>query len=246
MQKEHFAIIENNLKERITNCQKHLDHIITTEDLKNITIKEFISLKSFCIQEVIDMTEILMVDLYHVLGMGKLTLQQRNTFISLLNEYSTYRSDMKCISQMTNVENLPKLPSRSKYKLHKLGDLTLESESRGSGGSGEVHDETSECSLDNYHNAKVDDKTRPITYDSIKLEGCFITFNVKDILTVMEVLPKNAKAENLLAACDKKNSYCDIIWTYTDTEHTQVQGVFGSNSSRDSARSKFRNIGVIV
>ena len=48
MKKEVFDIIINNLGERVEECEKHLDHIHTTGDLENISLKEAIDLQKFC------------------------------------------------------------------------------------------------------------------------------------------------------------------------------------------------------
>jgi len=206
-----------------------LDHILTADDLTNITIKEFMELQSFCKQEQIDMTEILMVDLYHVLGMGKLTLQQRNTFLSLVNKYATYRSDMKCICSMKEITDINKLPSVSKFRLHKLGEITLQSEPRGSGRVVEVLDENSEIA--DYKEAKHEDKTLLATtetfqYKSIIITGNTITCNISDAKELIKTLAEDASVDTVIKCCEKHKNYCDIMWSWENNQKTQLSGIF--------------------
>lgn len=244
MEKQLFEIIENNLKQRISQCEEKLDHILSTDDLYNITIKEFMELQSFCKQEQIDMTEILMVDLYHVLGMGKLTLQQRNTFLSLVNKYATYRSDMKCICTMKEISDLAKLPSKSKFKLHKLGDVTLESDPRGPGRILEVLDESSE--ITDYREAKQMDKLLissqdTFQYKSVIILGKTITCDIADANELIKTLAEESSVDTLIKCCGKKKNYCDIMWTWANDKHTQLSGVFITDVCRNNILKKLKN-----
>lgn len=245
MKQEQFEIIETNLRKRVSQCEEKLDHILCTEDLYNITIKEFMDLQSFCKQEQIDMTEILMVDMYHVLGMGKLTMTQRNTFLSLINKYATYRSDIKCICTMKEISDLGKLPAKSKFKLHKLGDVTLESEPRGSGRAVTVLEETNEIS--DYQDAKKNDRalvaaTETYQYKSIIISGDTVTFDVKDAKEFVNTICVTASLENLLKHCDKHTNYCDIVWKYANDTCTQISGRFLSEGARVSHLRKLKAI----
>lgn len=245
MEKQLFEIIENNLRQRISQCEQKLDHILSTEDLYDITIKEFMELQSFCKQEQIDMTEILMVDLYHVLGMGKLTMTQRNTFLSLINKYATYRSDIKCICTMKEISDLGKLPAKSKFKLHKLGDVTLESEPRGSGRAITVLEETNEIS--DYKDAKKDDKaiianTETYQYKSIIISGDTITFDIKDAKEIIHTIASCASLDKLLKHCYSQTSYCNIVWKYENDTCTQISGRFLSESARVTNLRKLKKL----
>ena len=244
MEKQNFEIIKTNLENRIANCQKYLDHILTADDLTNVTIKEFMELQSFCKQEQIDMTEILMVDLYHVLGMGKLTLQQRNTFLSLINKYATYRSDMKCICTMKELGDINKLPSVSKFRLHKLGEITLQSEPRGSGRIAEVLDEN--CEIADYKEAKHEGKTLissvdTFQYKSMIIIGRTITCDVTDAKELVKTLAEEASLDSLIKCCDKKKNYCDIMWRWANDNHTQLSGVFITDVCRNNILKKLKN-----
>lgn len=126
MKKEEFDLVISALQERLDNCEKYLGEIKTTEDLKNITIKQALELKDFCIAEVEKMTKIAMVDLYHIIGMGDLSVPQMMKFIFLMKAYLSYRPNIKSISKgFDSMTNLPKIPVKTKFKLLALCDLTL-------------------------------------------------------------------------------------------------------------------------
>lgn len=243
MEKQTFEIIENNLKKRISQCEEKMDHILTTDDLTNITIKEFLELQSFCKQEQIDMTEILMVDLYHVLGMGKLTMTQRNTFLSLIHKYATYRSDMKCICSMKEISDLPKLPSKSRFKLHKLGDVTLESDPRGPGRDVVVMDETNEVS--DYKQAKKDDKslinaTDTYCFKTILVSENTVTMDISNAKEFIKAMANDSSVDTLFDRCSKKQNYCDIRWEWANDEHTQLKGTFLSDGTKGNVIKKLK------
>ena len=126
MKKEEFDLVISALQERLNNCEKYLGEIKTTEDLKNITIKQALELKDFCVAEVEKMTKIAMVDLYHIIGMGDLSVPQMMKFIFLMKAYLSYRPNIKSISRgFDSMTDLPKIPVKTKFKLLALCDLTL-------------------------------------------------------------------------------------------------------------------------
>ena len=126
MKKEEFDLVMSALQERLDNCEKYLGEIKTTEDLKNITIGQALELKDFCVAEVEKMTKIAMVDLYHIIGMGDLSVPQMMKFIFLMKAYLSYRPNIKSISKgFDSMTNLPKIPVKTKFKLLALCDLTL-------------------------------------------------------------------------------------------------------------------------
>ena len=126
MKKEDFDLVISTLQERLDNCEKYLGEIQTTEDLKNITIGQALELRDFCVAEVEKMTKIAMVDLYHIIGMGDLSVPQMMKFIFLMKAYLAYRPNIKSISKgFDSMTNLPKIPVKTKFKLLALCDLTL-------------------------------------------------------------------------------------------------------------------------
>ena len=126
MKKEEFDLVTGALQERLDRCEKYLGEIKTTEDLKNITIGQAVELRDFCVAEVEKMTKIAMVDLYHIIGMGDLSVPQMMKFIFLMKAYLAYRPNIKSISKgFDSITELPKIPVKTKFKLLALCDLTL-------------------------------------------------------------------------------------------------------------------------
>ena len=126
MKKEEFDLVIGALQERVDNCEKYLGKIKTTEDLKNITIGQALELRDFCVAEVEKMTKIVMVDLYHVIGMGDLSVPQMMKFVFMMKAYLAYRPNIKSISKgFDSITELPKIPVKTKFKLLALCDLTL-------------------------------------------------------------------------------------------------------------------------
>ena len=126
MKKEEFDLVVSSLQERLDNCEKYLGEIRTTEDLKNITIGQALELRDFCVAEVEKMTKIVMVDLYHIIGMGDLSVPQMMKFVFMMKAYLAYRPNIKSISKgFDSITELPKIPVKTKFKLLALCDLTL-------------------------------------------------------------------------------------------------------------------------
>ena len=126
MKKEEFDLVVSSLQERLDNCEKYLGEIKTTEDLKNITIGQALELRDFCVAEVEKMTKIAMVDLYHIIGMGDLSVPQMMKFVFMMKAYLAYRPNIKSISKgFDSITELPKIPVKTKFKLLALCDLTL-------------------------------------------------------------------------------------------------------------------------
>ena len=126
MKKEEFDLVIGALQERLDNCEKYLGEIKTTEDLKNITIGQALELRDFCVAEVEKMTKIVMVDLYHIIGMGDLSVPQMMKFVFMMKAYLAYRPNIKSISKgFDSITELPKIPVKTKFKLLALCDLTL-------------------------------------------------------------------------------------------------------------------------
>lgn len=126
MDKQQFNIMMSALKARKITCMAYLDGINTTDDLGRLTLAKAAELKNFCIQEENAMTNIVMVDLYHVIGMGNLTPPQMMQFTYAIQEYLEYRPTIKALAaHLDSILHLPKIPVTTQYKLQGLGGLTL-------------------------------------------------------------------------------------------------------------------------
>jgi hypothetical protein len=126
MDKVQFNIMMSALKARKITCMAYLDGINSTDDLSKLTLVRAAELKNFCIQEENTMTNIVMVDLYHVIGMGNLTPPQMMQFTYAIQEYLKYRPTIKAIvKHLDSIMSLPKIPVKTQYKLQGLGGINL-------------------------------------------------------------------------------------------------------------------------
>lgn len=171
MLKEDYLKIIGCLDERISQCSKYLDKIVDSSSLENLSLAETRDLKKFCVEEVVKMTRACMVDLYHIIGMGNLTGGQLTQLISKFKKYVSYRPDIKKIStHLTSFDDIPKLPSKTRFKLLELGDVILESSLREGV---------------NYDNVYVDEETvadyKSHSSFTINKEGTEITIEEKDM-----------------------------------------------------------------
>lgn len=137
MDKQQFNNMMASLDARKVACKTYLDGINTTDDISRLTLAKAAELKNFCIQEENAMTNIVMVDLYHVIGMGDLTPPQMMKFTYSIKEYLEYRPTIKAlVKSLDSIMCLPKIPVKTQYKLQGLGGFTLIH------GDGPVVDET--------------------------------------------------------------------------------------------------------
>lgn len=131
MDKEKFDKIKEGLERRIAKCEERLNDIHTGEDLWKMTVQEAHALKLWATAEMSKMDQIVCTDLYHIVGMGKLTASQTNTFLGLMRKYMGYRSDVKSIAYNLSLDNPAKLPYESEYKLSaSFGGIKVKSELR--------------------------------------------------------------------------------------------------------------------
>ena len=103
--------------------------------------------------------------------MGNLTGAQTTQFISKFKKYISYRPDIKKIStHLTSFDDIPKLPSKTRFKLLELGGVVLESSLREGV---------------NYDNVYVDEETiadyKPHKSFTINSEGTEITIKEEDM-----------------------------------------------------------------
>lgn len=129
MKQKDFEILISNLENRIENCEMYLGGIKCTEDLDVFMLSEIRDLRDFCIAESKAMTEIVMVELYHIIGMGKLTATQTMAFMSKMKLYLSYRPMLKTFaSHLQSIDDLPKIPVHNKYQLSYLATFWLYSD----------------------------------------------------------------------------------------------------------------------
>lgn len=233
MKKEEFDLVISALQERLDNCEKYLGEIQTTEDLKNITIGQALELRDFCVAEVEKMTKIVMVDLYHIIGMGDLSVPQMMKFVFMMKAYLAYRPNIKCISKgFDSITELPKIPVKTKFKLLALCDLTL------TAGEGEEAFEDN-ATIDEYTglkkvNVKADEEVSEKTdKEQVVVQGgCFsivgqtITVDLGRLDEFSKILTEGTKVKcdltKLITKIINNKTYFGIEWT--DAEDDKATG----------------------
>ena len=232
MEKLEFQKIMDALADRIRLCELQLGDIHTTNDLSGLTIARAADLKHFCVAEEEIMTKIVMVDLYHIIGMGKLLPPQMMKFTYAIQEYQQYRPTIKAIARhLDSIFDLPKIPVETQYKLLGLGDLTLTS-----GVGDPVIDDASVADYD---------QTKRNALLPFDLIGRHIIVDLKQFdyfLTLMTTIFKsNLSADNLRNKMITGKEYLGIEWTsYTDEQaHGSIKSAesFAKISSYYNKRS---------
>jgi hypothetical protein len=211
MEKIEFQKIMDALAKRIELCELHLGNIHTADDLSKLTIAVAADLKNFCIAEEEVMTKIVMVDLYHVIGMGELTPPQMMKFTYTIQKYLQYRPAIKAIAKhLESIFELPKIPVATQYKLMSLGDVTLTS------GVGEIV--TEEASVEDYKQPK--QRTLEQTLLPFRIEGSQIRVDMTQFdffVTLMTNLFKSPlSADNFRKKITTKGEYIGIEWIVYD------------------------------
>lgn len=201
MKKDNFEIIMAALETRKTLCSSYLKDIQSTADLSTVTLARAVELKKFCIEEENIMTNIVMVDLYHVIGMGELSPVQMMQFTYSIKEYLEYRPVIKAIvKNLDSIMSLPKIPVKTRYKLQGLGGLVLTK------GEGPVVDDTAD-----------------ITDLPFSLDGSIIKVNkakLESFISIMSTLFKTSfSIEKFKQKSSELKEYAGIQWQeVTDTE----------------------------
>ena len=239
MKKEEFDLVVSSLQERLDNCEKYLGEIKTTEDLKNITIGQALELRDFCVAEVEKMTKIVMVDLYHIIGMGDLSVPQMMKFVFMMKAYLAYRPNIKCISKgVDSITELPTIPVKTKFKLLALCDLTL------TVGEGEEVFEDN-ATIDEYNelkkvnvkadeevSEKADEEQITVWGDCFSIVGQTITVDLGRLGEFSKVLTEGTKVKcdltKLITKIINNKTYFGIEWT--DAEDDKAIGKLLSSS----------------
>ncbi len=232
MEKIEFQKIMDALGDRLLACEQQLGDIHTTDDLSRLSLARAADLKSFCAAEEELMTKIVMVDLYHIIGMGHLLPPQMMKFTYAVQEYLQYRPTIKAINKgLDSIFNLPKIPVETQFKLLGLGDLTLTS-----GVGDPVVDDASVADYD---------QTKRNTLLPYKIEGRQIRVDLTQLdffVTLMTNLFKvPLSADNLRTKMMANKEYLGIEWTdyngYEAVGHFKSPDIFAKISSYYNKRS---------
>lgn len=233
MNKEDFKRITDVLETKLETLDKLLGPITEDSPINYITIGQLKEIKSKSAQELLSMTNILMVDLYHIIGMGNLSAMQLGKLTKLIKTYANYRPDLKAIVKWDgNINTLPKIPKRCKFKLLEF-DLELIS-----GREGEI-EEISEAVNEYTDRVKTTAEGLGLTKESHP--GTWNT-DTKDIhipkLAINEFIAyiklhkffKVVSEANLKKHITNGGEYCGVVWYAKDDE------IIGQPTNRDSIR----------
>lgn len=214
MNKEDFAKITSVLEAKVALLDRLLGPITEEHSLDLISVKQLKEIVEVSEEELLAMTNILMVDTYHIIGMGNLSPTQLSTFTRLLRAYSSYRPDLKAIVKWDGkITNLPKIPKRTKFKLLEF-DLEL---INGRGGEIEEISET----VDDYNNKHiVNNPKEPITvglgsWDDSKNLICVPMAELESFLQFIRTKKHFGMApiSTLRKALVNGGEYCGVSWT---------------------------------
>ena len=239
MKKEEFDLVISALQERLDNCEKYLGEIKTTEDLKNITIGQALELRDFCVAEVEKMTKIVMVDLYHIIGMGDLSVPQMMKFVFMMKAYLAYRPNIKSISKgFDSITELPKIPVKTKFKLLALCDLTLttgeDEEAFEDNATIDEYTELKKANVkaDEEASEKADEKQITVRGDCFSIVGQTITVDLGRLGEFSKILTEGTKVKcdltKLITKIINNKTYFGIEWT--DAEDNKATGKLLSSS----------------
>jgi hypothetical protein len=211
MRKEEFQKLMEALEKRIELCYVHLGGVATTEDISRLTITEATDLKSFCAVEEEIMTKIVMVDLYHIIGMGELTPPQMMKFTYTMQRYQQYRPTIKAITKWSgDILDLPKIPVATQYKLMGLGDITLTS-----GVGNPVVDDASVADYDQTKQRTLGQSLLPFRIEGSQIRVDMTQFDF--FVTLMTNLFKSPlSVDNFRKKITTKGEYIGIEWTVYD------------------------------
>ena len=215
MEKEQFQKIMEALNSRLRTCFTQLNDIRSTDDLSKLTLACAADLKSFCVAEEELMTKICMVDLYHVIGMGKLTPPQMMKFTYAIQEYLQYRPTIKAIAKhLDNIFELPKIPVETQYKLQGLGDIILCSAAL----------EVDDASVEDYNNIRVASKL-PFRIEGNKIRVDMTQFDYFCSL-ITGISKSNISVDNFRKKLGTNGEYLGIEWR--ECNAYEAVGVFKS------------------
>lgn len=124
MESNNFNIIINTLDDLINKCEQTIGDIKSKADIDNMTLNQVRTMVTECRQLYSQMDKINQTDLYHIIGMGKLTVTQRNIFWAKLEKFLTYRPDLHNLSTL-NIPDTPNIPAQTSYTLKALGNVKV-------------------------------------------------------------------------------------------------------------------------
>lgn len=249
MNKSDLEIIKTNLEARIEACKQTLGLITEDNPIESLTVTQLKAAKAFVKDEYIKQSTILLIDLYHIIGMGNLSATQLGVFTKLIKEYASYRPDLNALEKWTgNLYNLPKIPKRTKFKLKELG-LELVS-----GRGGEIEEISESLPSEESVEDKMVEKDLKDTIDGLTPVGVYkqsenaIIVNKDEVINFSEFIINHKFFKTQTPALIEQHIrqqklYGGISWALKGNDYW---GIPGNKPTKDSIRDFYKNLGRIV
>lgn len=129
MTTEQIDLIKESWSALLTDVRAHYDNILSTEDLKNLTVNQLLELIEFS-KNLIGKMEALFCDYRHIIGMATIKITDRNFLTSILRDIELYRTDAKRIAGITDLNLVNIIPASSTYELKLTPGIKLKSKVR--------------------------------------------------------------------------------------------------------------------
>ena len=129
MTTEQIALIKESWSALLADVKAHYDNILSTEDLKNLTVNQLLELIEFS-KNLIGKMEALFCDYRHIIGMATIKITDRNFLTSILRDIELYRTDAKRIAGITDLNLVNLIPASSTYELKLTPGIKLNSKVR--------------------------------------------------------------------------------------------------------------------
>ena len=129
MTTEQIALIKESWSALLSDVRAHYDNILSTEDLKNLTVNQLLELIEFS-KSLIGKMEALFCDYRHIIGMATIKITDRNFLTSILRDIELYRTDAKRIAGITDLNLVNLIPASSTYELKLTPGIKLNSKVR--------------------------------------------------------------------------------------------------------------------
>ena len=129
MTTEQIALIKESWSALLADVRAHYDNILSTEDLKNLTVNQLLELIEFS-KNLIGKMEALFCDYRHIIGMATIKITDRNFLTSILRDIELYRTDAKRIAGITDLNLVNLIPASSTYELKLTPGIKLNSKVR--------------------------------------------------------------------------------------------------------------------
>ena len=129
MTTEQIALIKESWSALLADVKAHYDNILSTEDLKNLTVNQLLELIEFS-KSLIGKMEALFCDYRHIIGMATIKITDRNFLTSILRDIELYRTDAKRIAGITDLNLVNLIRASSTYELKLTPGIELKSKVR--------------------------------------------------------------------------------------------------------------------